>query len=80
MPKQAMYDELRDDTRPACKPRKCFKDCLKDSLRKTCINNQTWQKKAIDGDGWRDEIVQVMKGFEGMRIQKLSVQLGIWTR
>lgn len=32
MPKQATYSELRVSERPACKPQKHFKDCLKDTL------------------------------------------------
>lgn len=74
MPNQAMYGQLRDGKRPACKPRKHIKDCQKDSFNKAYVNTHMWEKKAKDTDGWRGEIVQAVKGFEGRRIENAVVK------
>lgn len=59
-----MWGELRDGKRPASKPRKRFKDCLKASLKKTCITTQMCINTDMDRDVWDSNIVQAVNGFE----------------
>lgn len=72
-----MYGELRDCKRSAGKLRKRFKDCLKDSLKKACVNTQVWEKKEKCRNGWKAEIVQAVKDFGERRIENEEVKRAV---
>lgn len=64
MPKQVMFDEIRDDKRPVAKPRKRYKHCVKEPLKKAGTDPKTWQEKTKDRELQRDEVMQVVKEYE----------------
>ena len=47
LPKQLFYGQLRDGKRPQHKPRKRYKDCLKNNLVKIKINPDNWEWLAL---------------------------------
>ena len=56
LPKQVFYGELMDHKRPQHKPKKRYKDCLKNDLKDMKIDITNWDKLAADRAAWRKEI------------------------
>ena len=53
IPKQLLYGELSVSSRPQHKPKKRFKDCVKDSLALCEIDDPNWEISACDRNRWR---------------------------
>ena len=71
LPKQLFYSELRSGSRPQHKPKKRFKDSLKDSLRQFHIPVDEWESLAVDRDSWRKRIFDGAGKFEKARTDRL---------
>ena len=53
IPKQLLYGELSDGTRPAGRPILRYKDVCKRDLKSAGIDVETWEKTAADRPAWR---------------------------
>jgi hypothetical protein len=54
--------------RPQSKPRKRYKDCLKETLKKTNIDIENWENCATDKTKWRSTVYNGIKAFEAERV------------
>lgn len=64
LPRQMLYSELCTGTRPRGAPLKRYKDQLKQTMKMTNINLQTWEESAMDRSLWRRTISNGVKLFE----------------
>lgn len=55
LPKQMFYSELQSGKRSRGRPRKRYKDTLKNALQSVCINTNSWVALAYDGS-WRSTV------------------------
>ena len=67
LPKRIFYGEISEGKRPQHKPRKRFKDNIKDSLRRMQINAESWEGMANERDEWRAHIHKELEGYETNR-------------
>ena len=67
---QLMYSELQTGRRPRGAPKRRYKDQLKDTLKRTNVNVETWEEIAKDRGQWRRNICSGIKHFETTRIKK----------
>ena len=74
LPKQLFYSELRSGSRPQHKPKKRFKDSLKDSLRQFHIPVDEWESLAVDRDSWRKRIFDGAGKFEKARTDRIELK------
>ena len=74
IPKQLLYGELKLAKRPQFKPKKRFKDSLKDSLSKTGISWIGWENHAKDRAGWRRKIHNGVNAFEDSRVNHAKLK------
>ena len=74
IPKQLLYGELSLGKRPQFKPKKRFKDSLKDSLAKTGISWIGWENHAQDRVEWRQKIHKGVKAFEDSRVNHAKLK------
>ena len=77
LPKQLFYGELKTGKRPQHKPRKRFKDNLKDNLKALCINMQDWEKLALNRAQWRNSVREGCSTFEDKRIKYAQMKRGL---
>ena len=68
LPKQLFYSELKIGKRPQHKPRKRFKDSIKDNLKKLQLDVSDWEKIAEDRAEWRRSIREGCKASEAKRM------------
>ena len=54
MPRIMFYGELDEGRRPHGRPKLCYKDQLKCSLKQAGINPQSWEQLANDRAAWRE--------------------------
>ena len=74
IPKQLLFGELSLGKRPQFKPKKRFKDSLKDSLAKTGIGWIGWENQAQDRVEWRQKIHKGVKAFEDSRVNHAKLK------
>ena len=67
LPKQLLYGELLG-SRPPCKPRKRFKDGIKDALKIAKISLDTWEQLAQDRLQWRHLVSATVAEYERRRM------------
>ena len=83
IPKQIFYSELKLGKRKRCKPRKRYRDLLKDILKKGNIPQNDWEKLALDREIWKKSTFSATTHFESCRIQhqkqKRAARKGILT-
>ena len=67
IPKQIFYGQLTDGKKLAHKPKKRFKDCLKQTFKKCGINSISWETQAQNRLTWRKVLKQpvVLKKADG---------------
>jgi hypothetical protein len=68
LPKQMFYGELAAGARPQHKPRKRYKDCIKENLERLRIHVDTWEKTAEDRVLWRSAVSEGSRDFEARLI------------
>ena len=64
IPKQLLYGELSVGSRPQHKPKKRFKDCVKDSLALCKIDDPDWEMVACDRNRWRKMMYSGSRCFQ----------------
>lgn len=67
LPKQLFYGELKQGRRPQHKPRKRFKDSVKENLSRLKIDGASWEDLAKDRCQWRKLIQNGAASFEARR-------------
>ena len=72
LPKQLFYSELSYGTRKVGRPRKRFKDTLKENLKLCDINCRTWETDAMERSVWRAKVKCGSEKFEEKRKQHLE--------
>ena len=77
IPKQLFYGEISTGKRRQCKPKLRYKDCLKDSLKKTSIPVDNWEELANERSSWRTISTNALKEFEGFRIQHQELKRAV---
>ena len=65
--KQIFYGQLTDGKRLAHKPKKRFKDCLKQTFKKCGINSVSWETQAQNRLTWRKVSFETTGRFEESR-------------
>jgi len=68
LPKQILYGELQIGKRMQGGQRKRFKDCLKDSMKRSHIRTETWEWHAARRTRWRFIVHKGMQIFEEERM------------
>ena len=64
IPKDLLYGELAEGTRPSGRPHLRYKDICKRDLVALDIGLDTWETTARDRDEWRHAITESLLGFE----------------
>ena len=72
--KQQFYGELDNGKRPQHKPKKQFKDCVKNNLKELGINVDDWEKAAKNRAGWRHSVKEGRNTFEKQRLKHAKVK------
>ena len=68
LPKQLLYGELKSGRRNRAKPKKRWKDSLKESLKKIDIDANNWETLATDRAAWRAMINSQVNEAEDHRV------------
>ena len=63
LPKQLFYKELQHSRYPRHKPKKCFKDVIKNNFRALGINIKTWEQMIVNPSSWKKMIYKSSKAF-----------------
>ena len=66
---QLFYGELQAGKRPRHKPRKCYKDIVKNNLKILGINVEDWEKSATNRLTWRRLVYEGCRSFEAKRLE-----------
>ena len=74
LPKRLFYGELSIGRRPQHKPRKRFKDCVKDNLKLMGIEIDEWETATSDRDQWRRLTASGVKTFESNRVARAVIK------
>ena len=74
LPKQLFYGELKNGKRLPHKPKKRYKDCIKDNLKVLGVNIGDWEVVAEDRVGWRYMIKEGCSAFEKKRINHADLK------
>ena len=77
LPKRLFYGELPIGKRPRNRPKKRFRDCLKDSLKAVNINISDWELAAKDRCTWRASIHNGCNNFEKERLEKSKIKRAV---
>ena len=64
IPKQLLYGELYVGSHPQHKPKKRFKDCVKDSLALSKIDDPDWEMVACDRYRWKKMVYSGSRCFQ----------------
>ena len=72
IPKQLLYGELSVGSRPQHKPKKRFKDCVKDSLALCKIDDTNWEMSACDRNRCRKWSIVDPVASKTVRISRLK--------
>ena len=68
IPKQLFYGELKSGKRPQHKPRKRFKDSIKNNLKQLQLDVNNWEEIAKDRCKWRSYTREACKALEAKNI------------
>ena len=77
LPKRLFYGEFAIGKRPQYRPKKRFRDCLKNHLKAVHIDTEDWEALAQDRCRWRESIHKGCNDFERDRISKAKVKRAI---
>ena len=66
-----MYGELQQGNRMVGRPRKRYKDSLKDALKSCNVPLQSWETRAEDRASWRTAIHTGVQSFEAGRTERI---------
>ena len=69
LPKRLLYGELSTGKRPLGRPKKRFKDTLKEALRHCSIPFSSWEVSAEDRSAWRSTVRSGVAKYEARRRQ-----------
>ena len=72
IPKDVLYGELAEGSRPTGRPALRFKDVCKRDMKNADINTNTWETIAADRSAWRHAIREGSTIAEGKKTQKWS--------
>ena len=68
LPKQLLYGELCRGKRSKGGQKKCYRDTLKVSMKRCCIDPNDWEDLASDRPAWRSKVRSGVKHYEEQRI------------
>ena len=74
IPKQLFYGELTTGKRPQHKPKKRFKDCIKNNLKAFKIPVADWETSANKRSLWRTMIRKGVETFEEDRVKHAELK------
>ena len=74
LPKQLFYGELASGKRPRHKPKKRFKDCLKNTMKDLDIDHEIWEETARNRAAWRTEVKKGCKSLCSKRTQRAKLK------
>ena len=77
IPKQIFYGQLTDGKRLAHKPKKRFKDCLKQTFKKCGINSVSWKAQVQNRLTWRKVSFEATGRFEKSRRKHARLKRGL---
>ena len=77
LPKQLFYGELVIGKRPKHKPKKRFKDCIKNNLKSFKIPVDDWETLAMNRSEWRKSINKGAEVFESERVDRAELKRGL---
>ena len=77
LPKQGFCSELTIGKRKQGGQGKCYKDCMKKSLRVCNIPIPGWESLSKDRFAWRQETQNEITAFEEKRLQDLGLKRSI---
>ena len=69
MPKQIFYSEISSGIRSRGGQRKRYKDTLKQTLKLTGNNTETWHELAENRTAWRQAVKKGIRSFEAERLK-----------
>ena len=72
MPQQILYGELVRGSRKKGRPKKRYKDCIKETLKQCSLPPRDLETSAQDRPGWRASIRSACSMFEDNRRDKIS--------
>ena len=72
MPRQIIYGELVRGSRKKGRPKKRYKDCIKETLKQCSLPPRDLETSAQDRPGWRASIRSACSMFEDNRRDKIS--------
>ena len=67
IPKQIFYSELGEGSRKIGKPKKRYKDNLKENMKNCNIDYKNWETTAQDRPAWRNEIKEGIQNLMDLR-------------
>ena len=74
IPKDVLFGELANGTRPRGRPVLRYKDVCKRDLKLTGIDPDTWESLADDRSGWRHAVREGVRRGEEQRKQQLEAK------
>ena len=74
LPKQLFFGELSTGKRPRHKPRKRFRDNVKDNLKLMKISVANWEDLCLERDKWRQSIFQGVDNYESNRVARSELK------
>ena len=74
LPKQIFYGELKSGARPPHKPKKRYKDVIKNNLKALEIDEKNWETLSQSRSAWRKVIFDGCKAFERKRIEHSNLK------
>jgi hypothetical protein len=74
LPKQIFYGELANGKRPRHKPKRRFKDCLKDTMKVQDIDYNNWEETAMNRAKWRTEVRKGCKSLHQKKTERAKLK------
>ena len=74
LPKQLFYGELVNGKRPPHKPKKRYKDCVKNNLKVLGMDVGNWEKVAENRASWRSSVKEGCNMFEKQRLKHAKLK------
>ena len=69
IPKQLLFGELKNASRPVDRPKLRFKDVCKDTMKQVHINHEVWENLARNRPAWREAVRSGVKRQEVQLVQ-----------
>ena len=73
-PKQLFYGELMTCKHPLHKPKKRFKDCVKDNLKAMYLDLENWEERTLNRVEWRHNFHEGCNIFERERVKHAEIK------